>query len=223
MMLESYSDQMPESAAEYAVTIYKSANKLNDVFNDLIEITRADAGEITLEKNETNLIELVERSIEDWRPWLDERQLDVSIDSAEECPVIFVDLKRINRVLSMFLSNAQKHAPVGGKISFHIARVNSHAELPRSAPLDTVTPCYLVQVSDTGEGLPREEVDRVFLPLYRTRASQRQRLDGAGLGLAIAQKYIELHHGNLWAAPAVQKQPGGRFLFTIPIADSNGQ
>jgi signal transduction histidine kinase len=220
MLTEFSNDDLSPAAAEYAHIIYKSATRLKDVFADLIEITRADTGEIRLYPSETYLPEIIEKVVDGLHNPIEERRQTINIAIEDGLPAALVDLERIQRVVHILLNNAINHSPESGEIDLSIRYIRSSKDLPPSAPADTATPCIIVRIHDNGAGLSKEDVDRVFLPLYRTYASQSQKMDGAGLGLAIAHKYIELHGGNLWATHATRKEPGGQFFFTVPVNES---
>jgi two-component system sensor histidine kinase VicK len=94
--------------------------------------------------------------------------------------------------------------------------MSAASDLPASAPTDIVIPSVLVIVADEGGGLTREEVANVFLPFYRTEAARMKKIEGTGLGLAVARSIVELHGGKIWAEARKRGRKGGVFMFTLP-------
>ena len=93
--------------------------------------------------------------------------------------------------------------------------VSADTDLPASAPADIPLSSVLVMVADEGSGLTREEIDNVFLPFFRTEAARVKKIEGTGLGLAVARSIIELHGGKIWVESELGK--GSTFTFTLPI------
>lgn len=216
-ILEAVGDDLPDLAREYLNIILKSAAHLNIVFTDMLEITRADAGELKLKMSDAHLPDVIIDVVARLEFQFKAREQDPVMDLDDDLPIVHMDVDRITQVLTNLVSNAIKYAPEKTQIRVVTRLVESQAELPPSAPKETWTPCILITVSDHGKGLSDEEAKRVFEPFYRSKAARESRTEGAGLGLAVSRSIIELHRGAIWAEARNKAHKGGRFHFTLPI------
>ncbi|MCK6578427.1 MAG: cell wall metabolism sensor histidine kinase WalK [Anaerolineae bacterium] len=214
-ILEATGDSLPALAREYTEIILNSARHLNNLFTDMIEITRADAGELKLSKAEAHLPDLIISAVARLELHYRSREQQVVMELDDDLPHVDVDVDKINQVLTNLLSNAIKYSPEGGKIRVTTRLVTLADEFPPSAPSGILLPALLVTIRDQGKGLGRDEVEQVFLPFYRTEDVKKQRIEGVGLGLAVTRSIIEIHRGKIWAAPRGEVR-GGCFMFTLP-------
>lgn len=215
-ILEASGDELPPVAREYTEIILHSAKHLSVLFTDMIEITRAQAGQLQLRLRDALLQEIITGTVIRMAVLFKGKQQKTVLDIPDDLPVVQIDADRITQVLTNLLSNAIKYSPENSEIQIISRYITEPDALPKSAPSELATPCILISITDQGKGLSRQDIDRVFLPFYRAKMALSSSIDGAGLGLAIAQSIVELHHGKIWAEAATQRRPGGRFLFTIP-------
>lgn len=213
-ILEVSGDKLPPLAREYTQIIFNSAKHLRIMFTDMIEMTRADAGELRLNMQRTHLPDIVLEAVARLELEHKRRNQTVILDLDDEVPRVNIDPDRIVQVLSNLLMNAIKYSPENSRIWVHLNQVD---ELPPGAPADVLIPALLVSIVDEGEGLAQADVDQIFLPFFRTDWARIHKVEGTGLGLAVSRSIIELHRGTLWAQAATEAEPGGRFLFTIPM------
>ncbi len=218
-ILEVDGDNLPDTAREYTEIIHKSAIHLNHLFTDLIELTRANVGELKLNREMTSLARVVTDVVKRMEPQYREKQQQILIDIEAKLPEVYIDKDRIDQVLTNLISNAVKYSPVDAKISLRVSCAMRMADLSEYVPQGVIIPCVVVSVIDEGQGLTTEEATRVFLPFYRTKDAHAGKIEGAGLGLAISHSIVELHDGRIWVEPSTRKTPGGRFFFTIPLGD----
>ncbi len=215
-ILEAVGDELPDLAREYTQIILNSAKHLNLVFTDMIEITRADAGELKLNMQEAHLPDIIIEVVARLELQYKQRGQTVVMELDDDLPPVNVDVERIAQVLTNLVTNAIKYSPEGGKIRLTTQLMTAPGDLPTSAPTDIVLPSVLVIVADEGGGLTREEVDNVFLPFFRTEAARMKKIEGTGLGLAVARSIVELHGGKSWAEAKKRGRKGGVFMFTLP-------
>ncbi|MCC6801272.1 MAG: hypothetical protein IT319_00200 [Anaerolineae bacterium] len=215
-ILEATGDQLPDLAREYTEIILDSAKHLNTVFTDMIEITRADAGELKLNKIEAHLPDIIIDVVARLELQYKARKQQVIMELDDDLPMVSVDVDRLTQVLTNLIANAVKYSPEGGKIRISTRLLDSPDELPESAPADVVIPAILVTVTDEGKGLTPEEADKVFMPFFRTEDAKAQRIEGVGLGLAVTRSIVEVHRGKIWAIPRSSRVKGGCFMFTVP-------
>lgn len=220
MILDQIGDDQLPLAREYAQIILKSTKHLNAVFSDIIELVRADTGEMPLNMEVTHLPDLIINVAAMLELQHKARGQQLVLELDDDLPHVFVDPNRITHVLSNLLSNAIKYAPPNSHIRVNTATVRSPQQLPNGAPADVVIPCILVSVSDEGTGLQPEEVEQIFLPFFRGAESGGGRVEGAGLGLTIARSFVELHRGKIWAEVRRRGKKSTHFRFTLPIMAS---
>jgi signal transduction histidine kinase len=215
-ILEATGDQLPDLAREYTEIILNSAKHLNTVFTDMIEITRADAGELKLNKVEAHLPDIIIDAVARMELQYKDRKQQVIMELDDDLPPVSVDVDRLMQVLTNLLTNAIKYSPEGGKIRISTEMIVSPDALPETAPPDVVLPAILVTVTDDGKGLTPGEAAQVFMPFFRTEEAKARRIEGVGLGLAVTRSIVEVHRGKIWAVAKSSRVKGGCFMFTIP-------
>lgn len=214
-ILEANGDQLPALAREYTQIILDSAKHLNRIFNDMIEITRADAGELTLSKSSTSINRLIRDVVGRMRLTLHARGQDVVMELTDALPDIDIDTDRIIQVVTNLLTNAGKYAPENSTIRLSTGVIMSGDGLS-AAPSDIVLPAVLITIRDQGRGISTDDAEKIFLPFFRTESARREKIEGAGLGLSVVRSLVEMHQGRIWVVPR-ETAGGGCFQFTLPI------
>ena len=169
---------------------------------ELLEVSRLEMHKFELSVQKENLITIVEETVANQQQAARTRQIELVLPPDEVVPVL-VDAGRIGQVLTNYLTNALKYAPVEQVVSVRLEVMGSMAR---------------VSVRDRGPGLTPEEQQRVWERFYQVAAPGHQGPDGGlGLGLAIAKAIVEQHHGQV----GVESVPGqgSSFWFTLPLAD----
>jgi K+-sensing histidine kinase KdpD len=187
----------PERRQELLETIDHHAERLDAMVADLLQVTRLEAGQVTLSRQSTDLRMLVKRTVRAFVPLMDQREQMVTLDLPSRLGLVSIDRRRIEQVLNNLLSNAIKFTAKGGDIQMSVKESERAIE---------------VGIQDDGPGIPVQEQERIFKKFY-TLATSRG-LAGMGLGLYIARRLVELHGGSI----GVESQPGegSRFYFEIP-------
>ncbi|MDZ4764266.1 MAG: ATP-binding protein [Chloroflexota bacterium] len=224
-ILESYSAQLPDMARDYTEIILAKARHLKHIFDDMIELSRADAGELRLHKTDAHLPDIIIDAVAGMDTHFRKRKQRPVMDIDDDLPPVFVDVDRIIQVLTNLLSNANKYAPEKGTILIATTRIDRAADLPPTAPPDVTLPAILITIADSGKGLTPDEATQVFAPFYRTDDAKKNKIEGTGLGLAVTRGIVEMHRGRIWAAPAQADDQrkengahGGLFMFTLPYS-----
>lgn len=168
---------------------------------DLRDLSLAEAGQLKLAVEATNLAELVQKRISQVDVIARKKNISVKTDIAKVLPKTEVDRGRIEQVVPNLLANAVNHTPSGGTVTVSVL-----------SDRDDV----LVSVADTGEGIPAEHLPHIFERFYRVDDARSRTVGGVGLGLAIAKQMVELHRGRIWVESEVGK--GGKFSFTLPVS-----
>jgi signal transduction histidine kinase len=183
---------------EYLEDILSSGNHLLSLINDVLDLSKVEAGQVELEINPFSLREALERGVVmvRERATTDGVQLVFELDPAAE--VVEGDERRIRQVIFNLLSNAVKFTPPGGRVELKTARLDGEVR---------------VSVTDTGPGIATEDQERIFEEFQQTEAGAGQR-EGTGLGLALSKRLVELHGGRIWVDS--EQGEGSAFVFTLP-------
>lgn len=220
-ILEVSGDALPDLAREYTNIILNSAKHLRNVFTDMIEMTRADSGELKLVKRDAHLPDLVIDTVAGMELQYKARQQNVVMDIDDDLPTVNVDTTRITQVLTNLLSNAIKYAPKESEIRITTHLLQTPEAIPTGHPDDLPLPSIMVSIDDQGQGIEPEDIDQIFTPFFRTKWARINQIEGSGLGLAVTRSIVELHRGRIWVRPSTKKDPGGHFAFCVPISSAD--
>jgi signal transduction histidine kinase len=187
-----------EKQAEYLDDIISSGNHLLSLINDVLDLSKVEAGQVELEVWPFSLREALERGVVMVREKATEEGVQVELSAGPEVDVVEGDERRIKQVIFNLLSNAVKFTPTGGEVDVSAIRVNGEVR---------------VSVADTGPGIAPEDHERIFEEFQQTDAGLEQ-VEGTGLGLALSKRLVELHGGRIWLESELGK--GSTFVFTLP-------
>lgn len=176
--------------------IQRAARRMNTLVGDLLDASQIEAGQLPVDKCPNAPAALVEEAVESIRPLAADRSLRLTSSVPEGLPSIEVDRSRILQVFSNLLGNAVKFTSIGGEITVSAEPQPGHV---------------LFSVTDTGPGIPAEDLPHLFDRHWQARATARK---GAGLGLFIAKGIVEAHEGVLQVR--TQRGVGSTFFFTLP-------
>jgi len=224
----------PSERREFIQTVYKEADHLSSLVEDLLNVSRLDAGKLKLERWVIALPKLVRELVAQLNAELDVERHRVLLDVPDALPPIYADRERVRQILTNLLSNAIKYSPDGGEVVLQAAVLRHTTArspqppalsfpgmaplvpLPASAPALPPEPALLISVRDRGIGIPPHELSRIFERFYRVDNSNTRRIGGTGLGLAITRALVELHGGRIWADSVPGE--GSTFWVTLPLA-----
>jgi signal transduction histidine kinase len=183
--------------------IQRAADRANRLIQDLLDVTRLEAGRLSIKPVRQDVAPLLEEVVELHRPQALKKSLSLEAEVRGEVPPVLADHDRVVQVFGNLIGNAIKFTPEGGAIRIAAER----------AEHDVV-----FSVSDTGPGIPKEMQQKIFKPFWRPREAEG---NGAGLGLAIARGIVEAHRGRIW----VESEPGvgSTFFFTLPQATADAR
>ncbi len=186
---------IPRNFRQYLLTIQRNTNRIQEIMEKMLDMARIKAGKIDLLMERVNLLKAVKEYVKEIKPV--EKRIDIKINIPRYLHVR-ADRNRLHDIYINLLSNAFKFTPAGGEIRIGARREN-----------DVV----LVEVSDTGVGIPEDLWEKVFDEFYQV---DRRRYGGTGLGLTIVRNIVEEHGGKIWVNSEVGK--GSSFYFTVPLA-----
>jgi two-component system phosphate regulon sensor histidine kinase PhoR len=189
----------PPAARRFLQRMETEVDALSLMVSELLELSRIESGRVPLKMQPIQPVELIKQAEERLRLQAERAELKVSLDAAEDLPLVLADPSRLEQVLVNLLHNAIKFTPSGGQI-----RVTAQAQGDH----------ILFAVEDTGVGIPADDLPRIFERFYK--ADRARSGGGTGLGLAIARHLVEAHGGTIWAESVEGK--GSTFCFTIPVS-----
>jgi signal transduction histidine kinase len=185
--------------AEYLADILESGQHLLSLINDILDLSKIEAGRMELEPTDFDLPTAIENTLILVRERAHRRGIALGHTVDERLGMICADERKVKQVLLNLLSNALKFTPEGGQI-------NVRAEVQHGAAE--------ISVTDTGVGIAPEDQEVVFEE-FRQVGTASKKVEGTGLGLAISRKFIELHGGRIWVESQVGL--GSTFAFTLPL------
>ena len=195
---------LSDKQLEHQEAIFRSAQRLTDLINDLLDVSQLEAGRVEIEARPTDLHQVTEQVMTVIRVAAHAKQIQISNELAPDLPAALADATRLHQILVNLLGNAVKFTPAGGSVRVY-----------GGAHKDQVW----VAVEDTGVGIARGELARIWDPFYQVESPMRRGHGGSGLGLAIVRRLVALH-GGLVRAESEGQNCGSRFVFTLPIAKS---
>jgi len=184
----------------YLTRIKSNSDRLARLINDLLDLSTIEAGKIDLRPTKLSLVTLVKEAAESLRPVATEKLINLTVMSADPGVIAWADRDKVIQVLMNLIGNALKFTPARGKVTIAVAK-NSAAWMQ-------------ISVTDTGPGIPAEEVNKVFGRFYQIGQAGTQKTQGTGLGLAISKALVEMHGGKIWVESEAGK--GSTFSFTLP-------
>jgi signal transduction histidine kinase len=187
---------IPRNLRQYLQTIQRNTNRIQEIMENMLDMARIKAGKIDLVVEEVNLLKAVKEYVKEIKPV--EKRIDISIKIPRDIHVK-ADRNRLHDIYINLLSNAFKFTPPGGEVRIGARREND---------------IVLVEVSDTGVGIPEDQWEKVFDEFYQV---DRRRYGGTGLGLTIVKNIVEEHGGRIWVNSEVGR--GSSFYFTVPLAE----
>ena len=194
---------LPPDAQRAAVLLERELERFENLLEDLLEISRFDAGVINLEPVEVDLSGLLDEVVDALDPIAHGRKVDVAleVDRGQGQPLVAADPRRLDRVFSNLVKNAIEHTVEGG-VRIWVGRRGRDV---------------VVTVADEGEGIPAEDLPHIFERFYRADVHRARTLGGTGLGLAIALENVNLHRGSIDVQSEVGH--GSTFTVTLPAID----
>jgi len=191
--------ELNEKQDEYLKDINASGQHLLSLINDILDLSKIEAGRMELELTDFNLPATLDNALTLVRERAGRRGIAVGLTVDERLEEIRADERKVRQVVLNLLSNAIKLTPEGGRIEV------------RAVPMDGSVE---VSVSDTGVGIAAEDQEEIFEE-FRQVGTAAKKVEGTGLGLALSRKFIELHGGRIWVESQIGA--GSTFTFTVPI------
>jgi two-component system phosphate regulon sensor histidine kinase PhoR len=181
--------------------VFRQAKRLEAFINDLLDVSRIESGRIEMKREVVSLVDVATQRIEELKPQADEKKITVELIEPDSLPNVIGDSERIGQVFTNLIGNAIKFTPDGGNVTVNLRPEGTY---------------ILVQVIDTGPGIPIDKQEKIFDKFYQLSEVQTRQQGGSGLGLSIVKSIVESHGGRVWVRS--QEGKGSDFRFILPIA-----
>jgi PAS domain S-box-containing protein len=198
--------KQPERWREYLEPLAQEADHQADLVEDILEISRVDAGRLEVKPERTDLNELAEAVVANYQTSAQKEGLTLTHRSAEPGLISAVDMNRMMQVLDNLINNAIRYTPAGGTVTVSTERTEARGR-----------DWAIITVTDTGMGIPQSELPHVFDRFFRGERPQMMQISGTGLGLAIVKEIVELHGGRVTVESEVDG--GSTFTIWLPLAE----
>ena len=193
----------------YIERAYISTERLVNLVNDMLNVSRIESGKLTANKKPTNIVQLVSDAVNEFQARVNEEHKKLILRSPElEIPEANVDPDKIKQVLLNIIGNAVKYTPDGGEITVAIIKDNEN---------------LIMSVQDSGQGITKENLPKLFKKFSTFGSTTLSHgAQSTGLGLYLSKAIIDLHGGKIWAESDGEGK-GSRFFFSVPIVNPIGQ
>ncbi|MBD2497781.1 response regulator [Nostoc sp. FACHB-280] len=198
---------------DYVETIRNSGDALLTIINDILDFSKIESGNLELEEQPFDLQVCVEEALDLLAPQAALKGIELLYQFQPQTPTLIIgDITRVRQILWNLVSNAVKFTKVGEVV---VTIAMQQVQQPETVTDDHVYYEFLFAVSDTGIGIPRDRLDRLFKPFSQVDASMTRRYGGTGLGLAISKRLSEIMGGSMWVESEIGQ--GSTFNFTLTL------
>jgi signal transduction histidine kinase len=199
VLREQYFGQLNDKQMEYARDIHESGQHLLSLINDILDLSKIEAGRMDLDLSRFHLPTTVETALVLVRERALKQNLALKADIAPDLGDFIADERKIKQILINLLSNAVKFSHLNGWVLVTVTRGTKEV---------------VISVQDTGAGIAAEDQSAIFEEFHQLRTSGSAKQEGTGLGLTLAKRFVELHGGRIWVQSELGK--GSTFAFTLP-------
>jgi PAS domain S-box-containing protein len=201
LVLEGSGGELSEEQRQFIAVAQRNADRLQSLVGDLLFIAQIEAGRLSLERSDVDLLTVAQESVESGRPLAATKNIALSL-AAKPVGTMVGDRGRLGQLLDNFVSNAIKFTPAGGSVDVRLSASASGTAV--------------LEVSDTGMGIPADEQERLFERFFRSSTATAQAIQGTGLGLTICKAIAEAHGGRI-TFTSVENE-GTTFRIELPLA-----
>ncbi len=194
---------------EEARLIHQNAKKLTRLTNQLLDLSRIEAGKMKLKTSKQNILPLLNEIIASFQPFADRKKISLKCQNGQEEINIYLDRDKIDKIITNILSNALKFTPEGGCVN---VSVKTSPVLDENYAFDSqVKEIAEISVQDNGIGIPEEQLDKIFDRFYQLDNRLSKEYDGTGVGLSLTKELVELHKGKI----LVESEEGKGSMFRV--------
>jgi len=204
LILNGKTGEINENQVKFLSMADRNINRLKDILNDLLDLSRIESGKIGMKFEELNLRAPIEFVLSSLKPQAEGKSVQLRMEVPQELPSVYGDREKVERILTNLLGNAIKFTPERGEI------------VVSAKPFDSQGNMVALSVRDLGIGIPEDQLDKIFEKFHQVEGSLHRSVGGTGLGLAITKGLVEAHQGKIWVESEVGK--GSTFTCTLPIS-----
>lgn len=208
LVLDRTAGAISQKQADLLSIARRNIERLTRLVNDVLNLSKAEAGAMRASLQETSLSAVVRDVAASLGPWAENRRVSISGEVPEDFPKVYADPDRLVQILTNLAGNAIKFTPAGGRVTI--------SAVPPPATGAGSRPSVKVLVRDTGPGIPKEELPRIFDKFHQVGVKEPADVKGTGLGLTIARHLVELHKGKIGVESVLGQ--GTTFHFTLLVA-----
>ncbi len=228
VLRDQYFGALNHKQAEYVSDILESGKHLLSLINDILDLSKVEAGKMELDLSEVKIGDLVEQSLVMIKEKAYKHGIDLNADIPDEIKGLFIkaDARKVKQVMFNLLSNAVKFTPEGGNVRVSVGMIDCRSALEQSGKggelvRDSLSfmeqsQCVEIRVEDTGIGIEPEQQERIFDEFYQVKGGIADKTPGTGLGLGLTKRLIEMHGGAIWVE-SQGRGKGSRFSFVLPV------
>src|SRR4030042_5776393 len=199
-----------ENQEKFLSTAERNINRLTNILNDLLNLSKIESGRIELNFENIELKGMIELMASSLKPHADAKSIQIDVEVSGEIPEVYGDPEKINQILTNLIGNAIKFTPEKGNILITAKLLSNDQQRSYGERI-------AVSVKDTGIGNQPEHLDAIFEKFHQVEGSLHRSVSGTGLGLAITKGLVEAHQGKIWVESEMEK--GSTFTFTLPMAE----
>ena len=215
LVLDKRCGELNKTQEEFLNDVHKSSNHLLALINDILDLSKVEAGALELKRSEILLKPLLENSIAIIKEKALKHSIALYMDIDGVSDIINVDERKLKQIMYNLLSNAAKFTPHGGKISL-TAQTCNDCKNNASSRANNHNAVVKISVSDTGIGIIPKDLDLIFKPFEQVESSASRKFQGTGLGLSLTRRLVELHGGRIWVESDGENK-GSTFSFVLPV------
>ncbi len=186
----------------------RNSRRLLGLINQLLELSKLDSGEVKLQASRQNIVPFLKGIAASFEMAAVQNQLDLVFHAEAENITLYFDPGKLEEAVCNLIANAVKFTPSGGRISF-------------SVNISPGSDFVVISVSDTGPGIPRDQLEHIFDRFFQADSTYEHHRKGSGIGLSIARELVELHHGTIDAHTGENEGGGASFTIRLPLGEAH--
>jgi signal transduction histidine kinase/DNA-binding response OmpR family regulator len=217
-----HSDETAESKKAKLAMAARNAQKLLTLINQLLDLSKFEAGQMTLRASQQNIVPLLKHLTATFESWAAQKKIALQFETSQDDVPVRFERDKIEKVMYNLLSNALKFTPEGGKVSVQLAVLSDQLSvISHQLPVKKLMAddCLLITIRDSGIGIPHDRLPYIFDRFYQVDSSQTREYEGTGIGLALVQELVQLHGGGISVESAVGF--GTTFVISLPLGNAH--
>ena len=219
IILKGLAGEVSDSAKKFVGMAKRNADRLSDIINDLLDLSKVEAGKMEFRFEKKSVIPTLEYVKNTFEPTAREKNIDLTLSVNPDIPDVYIDSKRMEQIISNLVSNAIKFTQEKGKIEISCGMISYKDMLDVDFYEQTLNEDYenyvIISVKDSGIGIKKEDISKIFDKFQQIENSLSREVGGTGLGLPIAKQLTQAHQGVIWLDSEPDK--GTCFHVAIPV------